>query len=565
MSSSLQVLLAATAAPAAMDMWVPLSSDLQDPVLDFSSFSISSQNTEGSPDLLVQVQQVHQAPLSERTGSFSEEPSSPSCASSPNSSIDSHSGFYSLVDDPSSPEAELNTAWMVSAQRQNQLATLKEERAFKLQTYSSSRKPRSLFQEEVGRGDAHHPEKLKAGVEVLLQEEHRRLRQEIIRSQAPRKKTQDLNLDLGSSGLLDDLSPVHSKQEPLAQPAAGAVDKEQINFKAARQQFLRMEQQNQQQIQQQNQPNLLDSLSPSIVRTRSCPTQGVASSEQQENQDIAGPDQFDLQRKDSSRSQDLAAIETTSHRRPNAGLRSRRSTRDQETPIQRKIRLVQEREEKLLHSHELRSSDDQVQVQVTSNHLNSVFNLVPVQQEVQTGSKNHRRDSRILRLYSLEAPQKLEERVDDRFSSPCCPHRHSEEMELLLSQRTSAAPSSPRVQETKGIYQERLTSPFSHVLLLSPSSSPGSWRENLESSGLQSREQGTSNFIQQEIEESLRREQELRELRASRTQFRSFESDPLVIQTSKGAINDLNLLRPAGIYLCSLRLFWFDLASVSIN
>lgn len=504
-----------------MDRWVPLSLDLQDPVLDSS---ISFQNTEGSPDLLVQAQQVHQVPLSQQTGSSSEEPSSPSDPSSPSSSIDSHSGFYSLVDDPSSPEAELNTAWMVSVQRQNQLATLKKERAFKLQTYSSSRRPRSLFPEEVARGDALQQEELKAGVEVLLQEEQRRLRQEIIRSQAPRMKTwtRDLKLDLDSSRLLDGLSPIQSKPEPLAPPAAGTVNKEQINFKAAQQQFLRMEQQNQQ-------PDLPDSLRPYSTRRRTRLNQGVASSARQENQDIEGPDQLDLQRKDSSRSQDLAAIVTSSQRRPNLGPRSSRSTKDQETPIQRKMQLVQEHEEK-------KPSDDQVQVQVTSNHL--------VQREVQTGSKNQRRDSRTLRLCSPEAPQKLE---DDRFSSPCCPHRHSEETELLLSQRTSAASSSPRIQETKGIYQDRLTSPFSHVLLLSPSTSPGSWRENLESSGLQSRERGTSDFIQQEIEESLRREQELQELRRSRTQIRSFTPDALVEQTSKEAINHLNPPRPAGI------------------
>lgn len=533
-----------------MDRWLPPPSDLQDPVLDIS---ISSQNTAGSPDLLVQAQ-VHQVLLSQQTGSSSEEPSSPSGPSGPSSpsslcsSIDSHSGFYSLVDDPSSPEAELNTAWMVSAQRQNQLATLKEERAFKLQTYSSSRRPRSLFPEEVAGGDARPQEELQATVEVLLQEEERRLRRDIIRSQAPRKKTWtrdlDLDLDLGSSRLLDGLSPVHSKPGPLAPPAAGTVDKEQINFKAARQQFLRMEQQNQQQNQQ---TDLLDSPRPSSTRPGTRPTQGVASSEQQENKDIAGRDQLDLQRKDSSRSQDLAATETRSQRRPNAGPGSSRSTRNQETPIQRKMRLVQEREEK-------KPSDDQVQVQVTSNHLNSVLNLVPGQQEVQTGSKNQRRDSRI--------QQKLE---DDRFSSPCCPHRHSEETELLLSQRSSVAPSSPRVQETRGIYQDRLTSPFSHVLLLSPSTSPESWRENLESSGLQSRRRGASNVIQQEIEESLRREQELQELRRSRTQIRSFTPDPLVEQTSKEAVSDLNPSRPAGISINQSINLWIHLLSSLVS
>lgn len=519
-----------------MERWAHLSSQRQDPHLDLSYIGISSENIGGSPDLLVQAQQVQLAPLSQQTGSSSEEPSCPSTPSSPSSSIDSHSGFYSLVEDPSSPEAELNTAWMVSAQRQNQLATLKEERAFKLQTYSSSRRPRSLFPEQLGGQDAHQQEELKAGVEVLVQEEQRRLRQEIIRSQAPRKKTwtRDLDLDMGSRRLLNGLSLVYSKPEPLAPPAAGTVDKAQINFNAARQQFLRMELQDQQ-------PNLLESLSPSKTRPR--PSLGVASLEQQENrvqldQDIAGRDQFDLHRKDSSWSQDLVAIKTTSL---NAGPMSSRSTRDPETPIRQKIWLDQKCKEKLSSPHWLKSNDDTIQVQVTSSHLNSLSNPGPVHKEVQTGSKNQRRDSGILRLLSLEAPQKLKDGLDDRFSSPCCPHRHSEETELLLSQRTSAAPLSSSIQETKGIYQDRLTSPFSHVLRLSPPSSPGSWRGNLESNGLQSRGPGTSSFIQQEIEESLRREQELRELRLSRTQLKSF-ADPLVEQTTKEAS------RPAGIY-----------------
>lgn len=515
-----------------MDRSGPLLSDPKDPGLDFRSFSISSQNTEGFPALLVQV------PVSEPTGSSSEEHSSPS------SSIDSHSGFYSLVDDPSCPEAELNTAWMVSAQRQNQLATLKEERAFKLQTYSSGRRPRTLFPEEVGEGYACQQEELRARVGVVLQEEERRLRQEIIRSQAPRKKPvhaagvnlQDLELNTGD--LLDSLCSVHSGAEQLAPLVAETVDKKQINFNAARQQFLQMEQQNQQ-------LKLRDSLRPSRTGCRTRPTQGVVSSLQQNqmqlSQHIAGPDQLELQKKvSSSRSKNLASNETTSQ------MRTSRPTTDHETSIKHKKQLVQERKEKLL-SQCLKSSDDQVQVQVTSNHLNPVINLA--------SSKNNWREGGILELKSVEAHQKLEGQVDDRFPSPCCPHRHSKETELLL-QGTSATLLSSRVQETKSIYQDRLTSPFFHFLLLSPSSSPGSWRENLESSSLQSRGQGTPNFIQQDIEESLRREQELQELRASRIQLRPLIPDLLVKQTLEGAGTDLNPLKPTGS-ICPLlvRLF----------
>lgn len=582
--SSLQGSPAAAAPPTAMDRWAPLLSDLRDPVPDFSSLTRSSQNTGGSPDLLVQVQQSQQVPVSQQTGSSSDEwlPSSPSCPSSPSSSIDSHSGFYSLVDDPSSPEAELNTAWMVSAQRQTQLATLKEEGGFKLQTYASSRKPRSLFP-DVGGGDASHQTELKASVKVVLQEEDRRLRQEIIRSQAPRKRAVPAaavggpDLDLGSSRPLEGFSltfsPVRSRPEPLVPPAGGTVDKEQINFSAARQQFLRLEQQN-------RQPNFLQSPKPTRTRPSTCPTPDMASLEPQELQvqlcqDTAGPDQTDLQRKGSSVSEELTVTQTTSQRRPNAGLRSSGFTRDQETPIQREIRLAQDREEKLRYSRGLKPSDDKPElVQITNKRLNLLSSMVPVQKEVlvqqevlvqkvQTGSENQRRDGGILRHFSLESPQKLEDQVDvatrgegtspesrDGFSSPCCPHRHSEETELLLSQRSSAAPAfsatSSRVLETRGVYQDRLTSPFSHVLLLSPPSSPGSWRESLESSRLPSRGRGTSDFIQKEIEESLRREQELQELRASRSQLRPSTPGPLVEQVSRMAFSHLDPPGPAG-------------------
>lgn len=547
----------------------PLSSDLRDSVPDISSLSVSSQDTLGSPDLLVQAQQAQQVqqiqiqvPVSHQIGSSGDEWIS-SCPSSPSSSIDSHCGFYSFVEDPGSPEAELNTAWMVSPQRQTQLATLKEEKGFKLQTYASSRKPKSMFP-EVG-GDAGYQTGLKDGVELVLQAEERRLRQEIIRNQAPRKRAApasgvgglEEDLDRGSSRLLEgfslSFSPVRSRAEPLTLPAAGMVDKEQINFSAARQQFLRMEQQN-------RQPDLIHSLKASQNRPSTRTTPVVASSEKRDDrlklQDTACPDQTDLQRQDSNVSEDLGVGETIYQKRPNTGLKSSRSTKDQETPVQREIRLVQEREVNLRHSRGLKPSSDRVEmVQITSKRLNSLTSPVQqevlVQQEVQAGNETQRRNGGILRLSSLEGPQKHEDQMNEatkreetrpesrpEFPSPCCPHRHSEEMELLLSQRTPASPSfsarSSRVQETRGSY---LTSPYSHLLLPSPSNSPRSWRENLESSGLQSRGRGTSDLIEKEIEETLRREQELRELRTSWAELRSFTPSPLVEKASMVAVS----------------------------
>lgn len=560
------------------------------------------------------VVQSRQVAVSHETGSSSDEwlPSSPS---SLGSSTGSHCGFYSFVEDPTSPEAELNTAWMVSPQRQTQLATLKEERGIKLQTYASSRRPKNLFSES--NGDSHYEVGTNNGIEVVREEEEKRLRQEIIRSQAPKKRPaqkEDVSgldkLDLSRStnklveGFSLSYSPVHSRPEPLSPPETGTIDKEQINFSAVRQQFLMME--------QNQQPELFSPLrsSKTHLKMSPLPASDVSSTERQETHHMMElsqettllrpleEDQTDLQRQvtvsyteDSLSRQssmfddldcsleDLSSAYTNNERKLNDNIEesSTKSTRDHETPIEREIRLIQEREENLRLSRGLKHNENGEMVEITTKRLHSPLTSVRaketnqvIQREIQ--KENQKKKGGILRLYSLDTPQKLEDtqrgldevdeakRREERphsesgdanvFPSPCCPHRHSEETELLISRMSSAPPSftpkDSKVQETRGFNQDQLTPSSSHFFSLSPvhvqdmsSNTPPSWRESLQSSGLQSRGGGAPDFIEKEIEETLRREQELRELRISREEAnqQSFTPAPLVEQASKMAIS----------------------------
>lgn len=560
------------------------------------------------------VVQARQVAVSHETGSSSDEwlPSSPS---SLGSSTGSHCGFYSFVEDPTSPEAELNTAWMVSPQRQTQLATLKEERGIKLQTYTSSIKPKSLFSES--NGESHYEVGPNNGIEVVREEEEKQLRQEIIRSQAPKKRPaqkEDVSgldkLDLSRStnklmeGFSLSYSPIHSRPEPLSPPETGTIDKEQINFSAVRQQFLMME--------QNQQPELFNPLRSSKTHLKMSPQPApdASSTERRDthhmmelSQDITllrplEEDQTDPQRQvtvsyneDSLSRQssvfddldcslvDLSGGYTNNERKLNDNIResSTKSTKDHETPIEREIRLIQEREENLRLSRGLKHSENGEMVEITTKRLHSPLTSVRaketnqvIQREIQ--KDNQKRKGGILRLYSLDMPQKLEDmqrgldevdeanRREERphsesgdanvFPSPCCPHRHSEETELLISRMSSAPPSfTPRdskVQETRGFNQDQLTPSSSHFFSPSPvhlqdmTSNPSpSWRESLQSSGLQSRGRGAPDFIEKEIEETLRREQELRELRISREEAnqQSFTPAPLVEQASKMAIS----------------------------
>ncbi|XP_039983613.1 mitotic interactor and substrate of PLK1 [Xiphias gladius] len=594
-----------------------------------SSVVVSTQQGDRSQDVVVQARQVV---VSQDRGSISNEwhPSSPSNPSSPSSSSGSHCGFYSFVEDPASPEAELNEAWMVSPQRQAQLATLKEENGFKLQTYTSSRKPESLFSES--KEESQYKTDPKNGIKVVGEEEEKQLRNEIIRSQAPKKNPtfkdqlsalENLDLSRSTNKLIEGFSvsysPISSRPEPPRPAEPGTIDKEQINFSAARQQFLKMEQGQLKAVLdplRSSKTHLNSSLQQDPdVSSRQVETfdsvqvsEDTTQSKPSEEGDTYPERKVTMCRTEESLSKqssvfveldsglDDLLVEMGSGYTSDKGLfndnsqqenRSCKATSEYETPIEKEIRLVQEREENLRRSRGLKHSDSRLEmVEIKIKRLQGP--LMPVkakektrvsfliQQEIQ--NENHRKQisqqqSGILGRYSGDPPQQLEDikskfdqqdedrRTEERpqsesgetyiLPSPCFLHRHPGETELSINQMSSA-PSSFIVrdsepQESRCFQRDQMTS-SSSLSSSSPSSPtptshhemtstmPRSWRENLVSTGLQSRGQGAPDFIEKEIEEALRREQELRESR-EKTNRQLLYPAPLVEQAAKMAVS----------------------------
>uniref|UniRef100_UPI0037E83A7D mitotic interactor and substrate of PLK1 n=1 Tax=Semicossyphus pulcher TaxID=241346 RepID=UPI0037E83A7D len=612
--SDLRTIASPTRSPAPdLDNQV-FSSDSISISRSLSSVVVSSQGG-GSRDVVVQARQVA---VSQDGGSTSDEwhPSSTSSPSSPSSSSGSQCGFYSFVEDPTSPEAELNEAWMISPQRQTQLATLKEEKGFKLQTYTDSRKPESLFSES--NGDSRYKVDPNNDFVVVREEEEKQLRKEIIRSQAQKKSTtlRDQlsgleNLDLSRStdrlieGFSVSYSPVRTTPEPPHPAEPGTIDKEQINFSAARQQFLKMEQdrltallnpprssktrlnrslQPDPNLSSSNQVATYDSVEESGDKPRFRPTYEEETYPRrkvkvcQTEESLSRQSSVDL---DSSLEE--LSVEVGGGYTSDEGVFNDKSVSDFETPIEREIRLVQEREENLRRSRGMRLSDSRAEmIQIKTKRLQLLQTPVRakeknrvsfiIQREIQKETQRRedpQQQGGFLGRYSLnQAPEYMKREFDQQdevegtkqrpqseskdaevFLSPCCPHRHPEETELYISQMSST-PSSARdsaVQGTRGLFRDRTTSSSSHSSS-APSSptpthrhdttltTPRSWRENLESTGLQSRGQGAPDFIEKEIEEALRREQELRETRKE-TDRQLCSPAPLVEQATKIAVS----------------------------
>ncbi|XP_008293666.1 mitotic interactor and substrate of PLK1 [Stegastes partitus] len=565
------------------------ASNLDD--LDFSSISVTRQSSvvvssleDKSQDVVIEARQVA---VSQDEGSTSDEwqPSSPSSLSSSGS----HCGFYSFVEDPASPEAELNEAWMVSPQRQAQMVTLKEERGFKLKTYSSSRKPDSLFSDS--NGDSLY--RVDPNIPAVREDEEKQLRKEIIRNQAPKKNPElkdqlspleTLDLKQSTDKLIEGFSLSYSpvRSEPSRPTEPGTIDKEQINFSAVRKQFLKMEQDRLMMLLNplRSSKTHLTSSRPDVSTPGRLETFGSVEDTKNTTTFKAEADKetYPQRRVTVLQSQDSVFDDLDSHPEQlevgsgitnNKGLFSSyteldggtiRSSTASETPIEREIRLVQEREETLRRARGLKHSNSQEMVEITTKRLQSP--LTPKAKDknrvsfiFQTEIQNQRKGEPQLKEDSPDALPKLEDMRKESdpqekdqtdssvLPSPCCPHRHPEESEFS---RESLDVSSLTETSSRRFYRDRERSSSS-----SSSSSPTlpRWRDtlwttpqsrrgNLESTGLQSRGQGAPDFIEKEIEEVLRREQELKELRESREDHQPlFSPAPLVEQATRTAIS----------------------------
>ncbi|XP_042590422.1 A-kinase anchor protein 2-like isoform X2 [Cyprinus carpio] len=612
---------------------------------------VSSGYGNSPPDVVVQAKQVA---VSE-DGSDGEDfrPSTPSNPSSPEtaSSTGSHVGFYSFVDDPGSPEAEMNEVYMVSPQRQAKLNTLKEKSTFKLQTYTEDKIPGRLFEET--NGDDHYRIK---DASIVNEEEENSDRMEIIRNQAPKKSPalkkqwsslESLDLSNPPQSLLHGFSlsykPVSEKTEE-ARVEPGTIDSEQIDLNAARKQFLMMEQSKQNPFLQSPErlpyfPKLRGrtlSSTASIFTLRqvskenSLEENGVPQATQQEIEkktetvtqnsknggalddvDFGLGDRSGGYASDGSISNDPSISEMES---------SLTMSSAEETPIQREIRISQQREESLRRSRGILHKDNSEMVEIrikpilslsspqvkaakpkepnrVSFHIqrvrelekqrqitNSVSSHDTQENQVQENKKSFESQPDEILVPSLgaclrESPTTdLEQSTvsaDDKLItekpalveegdlwdsrevlSPCCPHRHPDESILQRNFDSSTFGNQVQVsaypedhfkanihkengvecqtntlktkKESSWIVENDNSMSGRNRLYSQNSPSPlepakssrytPTWKSHLEYTDWSPKMQNAPNSIRQEIEEDLRREQELQELRESSSQ-----------------------------------------------
>lgn len=673
--SDLRSILSPTSQSRSPDLWSSRDSDSLK--FSFESVSVtgmqptvmvSYRSDENTPDVVVQARQVA---VSE-DGSDSEDlrpsnPSSPGTASS----TGSHVGFYSFVEDPASPEAEMNEAYMLSPERQAKLNTLKEKSAFRLQMYVEDRRPGRLFEED----DCDEPYHVK-GSSKGNEAEDNPDRIEIIRNQAPRKNSvlkeqwsalENLDLSNTPQRLVDGFSlcytPVSSKAEEV-QVEPGTIDNKQIDFSAARRQFLMMEESKQKSFQQSHQQLLYSAklrgrtLSP---KASIFPPRQVSQENSLRENQIQLRTQLEAKMKSVTLTEDPEdGLQRSARNDVDSGLGDRSagygsdgsisndpstleigsnlSTHNAgETPIEREIRINQEREENLRRSRGILRADSSEIVEIRTKPIRTYLSpqikpLKPkdtnrvnflIQRELDF-EKQQQSQNRLSSLYNQEQAEVKEKRktfqpqadessitslrtnpretptndLQERLSSvedlahekksdlsdseevlsPCCPHRHPDESTFQRNYTESKTfayqdgkahviecpmeniPSKVRLYkdnifETQSSTFRTKTEPFwitengtsmpgkNRLSSLNTLSQPEptknsryvpTWRSHLEHTSWSPQMLNASDSIRQEIEQDLKREQELQEQRESSSQFFSTNRD---MDNSKNAKN----------------------------
>ncbi|KAF5909968.1 mitotic interactor and substrate of PLK1-like [Clarias magur] len=576
--------------------------------------SVRVTNGEGFGDVV----QAKQVALSE--DSSTSEDWQPSTPNSPGSlsSTDSRVGFYSFVDDPTSPEAEKNEFYMVSPTRQAKLSTLKEKSRFKLQTYVEDRKPEKLFEDSNGDYEYHI-----GGTQGEDNGDEKTDRMEIIRSQAPKKSPvlkeqwsalENLDLTKPPRRLIEGFSLCYSPVSPKPQQSEAdpdTIDNQQIDFNAARKQFQMMERKMQNPFfknseQAELPPKLRErtlSEGAQLFKKDLSKTETLKVDSWKRVEDEAMPTQKELEDKSQTK-----FIDNLDMRLDNQGMNStsvgslfneasmfESTSLPNETPIEREIRISQEREKDLRRSRGIFLPDTPEMVEIKTMPILSL----PAPQIKAIKAKEPNRMSLFINR-GIERPHQspglydrgslhhqgerkktfgsLSDQLDSITSStsinatgrsmstdntstienhvhvvqrdvldskeplsPCCPHRHLDETVIC---RESTAKIPGRTSGTSSYSKElaenneeepsnqpfwmadykpkesRRTFAMMYSLPLPPeavrnSRSTGAPTSLSESSSEWPGMLNAPDIIRREIEEDLRREQELQELRES--------------------------------------------------
>lgn len=574
--------------------------------------SVRVTNGEGFGDV------VHAKQVAVSEDSSTSEDWRPSTPNSPSSasSTDSHVGFYSFVDDPTSPEAEKNEVYMVSPKRQAKLSTLKEKSRFKLQTYMQER-PQKLFQENG------HYQYHVGDTSGKDNDEEKPDRMEIIRNQAPKKSgvfkgnaLEKLDLTNSPQNLVEGFSLCYSpvSTKPLQSEAEpGTIDNQQIDFNAARKQFQMMESTKQNPFWKSS---LQAALSPKL-RERSLSAGAKPLTKHVSKTEILKDDSWKRQEDEAmSIKEDLedriqtSLIDNVDLGLDNQGVGSTSVgsistepsmleittvTSMSETPIEREIRIAQEREQDLRRSRGIFLPDTTEMVEIKTKPILSLptpqikpikviepnrMSLL-IQREMEKVNQNpglhdrgslHNQGERKRHFGSLSDQLDIISsstspsinptdrsiitedasitenlvQVDHVFNSeeplsPCCPHRHPDETMFWkestakIPDRTFGTSSYTKEWDDKENYKAKTANqPFwmadykpkmsrrtftaMYPISFPPepvgsSRSTETWTSLSESSSEWPRMLNVPDIIRREIEENLRREQELQELR----------------------------------------------------